>query len=409
MKTSMLAFATDLHDEGLDTVLGNVQERAGVDGLTMAVAYHDARDLFPHNPVHKVRYLEGGAVFFRPDESRYEGLQLQPRVAELARMGDPLGDLCAAADKRGMDVNAWVVFLHSDRLGFTHPECATHNAFGDRYLTDLCPSNPEVRAYASALASDVTRYGVSTILAESLHFHGLAHGYHHERYFEELGTVGTYLLGLCFCAHCLAAARRAGVDAEMVHRSVRDELKRRFAADSSSEGSEELTRDLLATFEDEQLLGYLDARVETVTSLVAEVSAAVGEDTSVAFLDLSGAEKGFATGHPAGDAAPAIGWQVGIDVTALAEECDTVEATGYAADPDRLSFDLDGYRPLLADPSQLGLVLRPMPPDCRSTDNLAAKIALARERGLKRVDFYHYGFCRLRSLDWIRQSLTSGS
>ena len=50
-----------------------------------------------------------------------------------------------------------------------------------------------------------------------------------------------------------------------------------------------------------------------------------------------------------------------------------------------------------------------MPPDCRSTDNLAAKIALARERGLKRVDFYHYGFCRLRSLDWIRQSLTSGS
>ncbi len=401
----MLAFATDLYDEGLDTVLGNVQERAGVDGLTMAVAYHDARDLFPHNPVHKVRYLEGGAVFFQPDETRYEGLQLQPRVAELARMGDPLGDLCAAADKRGMDVNAWVVFLHSDRLGFTHPECATHNAFGDRYLTDLCPSNPEVRAYASALASDVTRYGVSTILAESLHFHGLAHGYHHERYFEELGTVGTYLLGLCFCAHCLAAARRAGVDAEMVRRSVRDELERRFAADGSSEGSEELTRDLLATFEDEQLLGYLDARVETVTSLVAEVSAAVGEDTSVAFLDLSGAEKGFATGHPAGDAAPTIGWQVGIDVTALAEECDTVEATGYAADPDRLSFDLDAYRSLLAEVSRLGLVLRPMPPDCRSAENLAAKVALAREWGLKRLDFYHYGFCRLRSLDWIRQSL----
>lgn len=66
----MLAFATDLYDEGFQTVLGNVQERAGVDGLTMAVAYHGARDLFPHNPVHKVRYLEGGAVFFQPDESK---------------------------------------------------------------------------------------------------------------------------------------------------------------------------------------------------------------------------------------------------------------------------------------------------------------------------------------------------
>jgi hypothetical protein len=405
MDTSMLAFATDLYDEGLDTVLDNVQERAGVDGLTLAVAYHAARDLFPHNPVHKVRYLEGGAVFFRPDESRYEGLQLRPHVAELARAADPLGELCAAAGERGMDVNAWIVFLHSDRLGFTHPECATQNAFGDRYLTDLCPSNPEVRAYARALASDVARYEISTILAESLHFHGLAHGYHHERYFEEPGTVGSYLLGLCFCVHCLAAARRRGVDAEMVQHSVRNELERRFAGDGSDEGSEELARDRLAAFGGEQLLGYLDARTETVTSLAAEVSAAAG--ASLVFLDLSGAEKGFATGHPTGEAAPTIGWQVGIDASALAQECDAIEAIGYAADPDRVRLDLDAYRSLLAAAPRLGLMLRPMPPDCGSADNLAVKVALARERGLERLDFYHYGFCRLRSLDWIRQSLTA--
>ncbi|MBA2533756.1 MAG: hypothetical protein H0V21_01960 [Rubrobacter sp.] len=403
----MLAFASDLCDEGFNTVLGNVQERAGVGGLTMAVAYHDARDIFPHNPVHKVRYLEGGAVFFQPDASRYEGLQLQPRVAELAQTSDPLSDVCAAAGERGMDVNAWVVFLHGDRLGFTHPECAAQNAFGDRYLTDLCPSNLEVRAYACALASDVARYEVSTIFEESLHFHGLTHGYHHERYFEELGAVGTYLLGLCFCVHCLQAARRAGVDAEMVHRSVRDELERRFVNDGGGEGSGELTRDRLAAVGGEQLLGYLDARMETVTSLAAEVSTAAGEATSVAFLDLSGAEKGFATGRPTGDAAPTVGWQTGVDVTALAEVCDTVEATGYAADPSRLGFDLDAYRALVADDSRLGLMLRPMPPDCLSADNLAAKVDLARERGLKRVDFYHYGFCRLRSLDWIQQSLAS--
>jgi hypothetical protein len=246
METSMLAFATDLHDEGLEVVLGNVQERAGVDGVTMAVAYHDARDVFPHNPVHKVRYLEGGAVFFQLDVSRYEGLQLRPRVAELAQTSDPLGALCAAAGERGMDANAWAVFLHSDRLGFAHPGCATQNAFGDRYLTDLCPSNLEVRAYASALASDVARYGVSMIFAESLHFHGLAHGYHHERYFEELGAVGIHLLGLCFCVHCLDAARRTGVDSERVHRSVRDELQRRFVSGSGGVGSEELSRDRLS-------------------------------------------------------------------------------------------------------------------------------------------------------------------
>jgi hypothetical protein len=219
--------------------------------------------------------------------------------------------------------------------------------------------------------------------------------------------VGIYLLGLCFCVHCLDAARRTGVDSERVHRSVRDELQRRFVSGSGGENSEELSRDRLAAFGGEQLLGYLDARIETVNSLAAEVSTAVGEGTSVAFLDLSGAEKGFATGDPTGNAATTVGWRTGVDASALAKVCDTVEATGYAADPSRLGFDLDAYRDLVADDSRLGLMLRPMPPDCRSADNLAAKVVLARERGLKRIDFYHYGFCRLRSLDWIRQSLTS--
>jgi hypothetical protein len=168
-----------------------------------------------------------------------------------------------------------------------------------------------------------------------------------------------------------------------------------------------LSRDGLAAIGGEQLLGYLDARIETVGSLAAEVAAAAGAGTSVTFLDLSGAEKGFATGHPTGDAAPTSGWQMGVDVVTLAEACGSVEATGYAADPDRLGFDLDAYRHLLADASRLGLMLRPMPPDCRSADNLVAKVALARERGLRRIDFYHYGFCRLRSLDWVRQSLTA--
>ena len=408
MESSILAFATDLRDEGVGPVLDNVGNKAGVDGLTMAVAYHDARDIFPHNPVRKVRYVEGGAVFFPPDIARYEGMRLQPRVSELVRTGDPLGELCEAAGERGMSVNAWAVFLHNDRLGFTRPECATQNAFGDRYLTDLCPSNPEVRLYVRTLAADIARYGVSTILSESLHFHGLEHGYHHERYFEELGSIGLYLLGLCFCDHCLEAARRRGVEAKMVYGSVRDELERRFADGSGSEDPEELTREDLEPFGGEQMLGYLDTRTETVTSLVDEVArAASGGGASLTFLDLCGAEKGFATGHPEGEAAPALGWQMGIDVAALAGVCDTVAATGYAADPGRLNLDLDAYEALIPDASQLGLVLRPMPPDCRSADNLAAKVALARERGLGRLDFYHYGLCRLQALDWIRQALAA--
>ena len=153
-----------------------------------------------------------------------------------------------------MGVNAWVVFLHNDRLGFEQPECATQNVFGDRYLTDLCPANPDVRAFAGALASDVAGYGVSNIFAESLNFHGLGHGYHHERYFEDLGEIGTFLLGLCFCEHCLEAAGNAGVDAERVKHSVRGELGRRFEQEPDEETGE-LAREWLEDACGDELLG----------------------------------------------------------------------------------------------------------------------------------------------------------
>lgn len=50
MESSVLAFATDLLDEGADTFFGNLTDRAGVGGVTLASVYHEARDVFPHNP-----------------------------------------------------------------------------------------------------------------------------------------------------------------------------------------------------------------------------------------------------------------------------------------------------------------------------------------------------------------------
>ena len=66
MDTSIFAFATDLADEGVEAVLDNVQHRGGLGGVTVAAAYHEGRDVFPHNPVRKVRFLESGAIFSSP-------------------------------------------------------------------------------------------------------------------------------------------------------------------------------------------------------------------------------------------------------------------------------------------------------------------------------------------------------
>lgn len=407
METSLFAFATDLHDEGVEAVLDNAQRRAGVDALTLAAAYHAARDVFPHGSAGKVRFLEPGAVFFRSEASRYG--RLKPPPSELVSSGgDPLGELCVAAASRGLGVDAWVVFLHSDRLGFEHPDCAPSNAFGDRYLTDLCPAHPDVRAYAVALAGDVASYDVGSIRAEALQFQGLEHGFHHERYFEELGPLPTFLLGLCFCEHCVAAARRRGVDGDGVARLVAAELERALTGGVQLP-DDEPTRAVVAALGGGEMGGYLAARSETVASLARDVAqAAHREGARLTFMDMAGAEKGFATGRPGGGPAAASSWRGGVDLPAVLGAVDELEAIGYAAEPDRLRLDVEAYRALCDDPQQLAVALRPMPPDCRSGANLADKVALVRELGIGQLDFYHYGFMRLRALDWIRAALDGG-
>jgi hypothetical protein len=376
--TSIFCFATDLADEGVATVLDNVRERGGLDGVTVAAAYHEGRDVFPHNPVRKVRFLEGGAVFFEPGPALRE-VRLQPPVSEVARV---LPEVVAS----GLPVRAWTVFLHNGALAEAHPDCAPENAFGDRYVTDLCPAHPDVRTYARALAADVARLGVATICSESLHYHTLEHGYAHERYFVPLGPRVRYLLGLCFCEHCLAAARVQGVDGEAARARARGEIERAFEGEPRDGEPER----------DE----YAQVREHVVTSLVAEVAEAAS-GTPFEFLELSGAVKGYADGRPTGPPSPSIAWQLGVDVEAVARACSGIEAIGYAADPERIRGDLDAY-----GDAAVSVIYRPTAPDCDSPDNLRAKVELARERRLRRVDFYHYGFMRLDALDWIRAALT---
>lgn len=403
METSIYAFASDLHDEGLDHVLDNVQDRAGLGGVTVAAAYHEGRDVFPHNPVRKVRFLESGAVFFWPDPERWRDVRLRPPASELAE-ADVLPRLCSAAAERGLRVNAWTVFLHNGALAERHPECAPENAFGDRYVTDLCPANPDVYAYVCALAADVARLGVAEIVSESLHYPPFEHGYAHERYFIPLGPLARYLLGLCFCVHCLNAARGRGVDGERVRRFAREELERVFAGEP--EAAAELDQDAVAELADGELGGYVKAREDTVRTLVAAVAnAARREGASLASIDLSGAVKGYATGRPTGGPAPELSWQLGVDVGTVAAECDGIEAIAYAADPARLRLDLEAYGSLLPEGRRLSAIVRPMPPDCDSVENLREKVRLVRELGIARLSFYHYGFMRLDALDLIREAI----
>jgi hypothetical protein len=155
-----------------------------------------------------------------------------------------------------------------------------------------------------------------------------------------------------------------------------------------------------------ELAAYLETRAGTVVSLVAEAAeVAAAEKATFAFIDLSGAVKGYATGRPQGGPAADISWQFGIDVGGVAAACGQLEAIGYTADPERLRVDLAAYRAAIGPERRLSVIMRPMAPDCDTAENLAAKLGIARQMDVAEVGFYHYGFMRLQSLDLIRSAL----
>ncbi len=407
MYGTMFVFATDLVDEGLETVLDNLQRRGGLSGVSLAVAYHHARDVFPHNPRRKVIYLEGGTTFFRPNPAEYTDTPLQPVASRLAEERDVLAELVAVCERRGMVVHAWTVYLHNSRLGHLHPDLCQENAFGDRYLSNLCPANPAVRAFARALSRDLARRGARCILSESLSYHGLAHGDHHERYFLKFDARVHFLMSLCFCAFCLRAARETGVDGERLRGWVRAELERFFADQAAETDLAELSRAEAAAMAGGEMAGLLRAREQVVTSLTAEVAQEIarGSDTRLQAFDMSGAARGYATGRPQGGPVLEYAWHDGVDVPALAQMAPGIEAIAYAHAPERVRFDVEAYRRVLPADKPLSLAMRPMLPDVDRPENLAAKVRLARELGIAWIDFYHYGFARLQALDWIRQAM----
>ena len=89
-----------------------------------------------------------------------------------------------------------------------------------------------------------------------------------------------------------------------------------------------------------------------------------------------------------------------VDVAAVATGCDGIEAMGYAANRSWVERDLNTYGGDAAGSSS-----DPSTPDCDSAEQLRAKVEPARDRGLRRVDFYHYGLMRLDALDWIHAAL----
>jgi hypothetical protein len=398
VRHSVYCLPTDVLDEGADAVLETVAERMGVGSVTVAAKYHAVTDVYPHNPVRKLATLAPG-VYYLPNSERYKGEVLKPRPSPNAQGRDVLDELCTAAQRREMGVDAWAVLLHHDE-GSPKEAGLEVNCFGDPKSGALCPANPDVRRFAELVVEDIADYPVDTVRLESAHFHGISHGHHHERLLEVYGEAALFVLGLCFCQWCITRAQEADLDGSRVAATACSSLGRIFGGRLHPRA---LTAEALRELCGEDVLGYLRARQKSVTSLAVHLAETVRRrGRRVSMIDQTVAGEAYATGSRRGDPDVA-GWQFGIDAAALQASSVTVEVTGYL----RKTVDLEeALSPLRGHAgSEFAVILRPGPPDCESAEQLQAKVALATTAGATEVNFYAYGLYRLETLERVKASI----
>jgi hypothetical protein len=377
-----------------ETGVGAAVERflaLGLDTVTIAGSYHAGKFLRPHGRTGKVYFPDDGTVYFKPDLSRYGAIKPVPH-STLSSGQDMVREL-AAQDR--MATNVWLVLLHNTRLGAAHIESTVANAFGDRYVYNLCPSAPEARAYAIGLVRDVTEaYPVSGVSLETPGFLPFAHGFHHEFALNRANRWLDGQLGLCFCPHCMAGAKRAGIAIDALRRQVAADIEAYLRSDV------DFPADMAEAFwtadvrSDGDLRAFLDWRSAVVASLVGEIRDKVRKDATVAVIP--------SVARPTGGA-----WFEGSDLKALAEAAGVIEACFYEPGAERIKADLFDVSRRLRGSGRLRGIVRPAFPDLDSKHEFLMAMRALGAGGLREAAFYNWGHLRDANVDWIAEGLAA--
>lgn len=384
---AIYTYAWDLAETGGEAAVGEFR-KLGLDTVTMAGSYHAGKFLRPHGRTGKVYFPDDGTVYFRADPSLYGDIK--------PVQNGPLGErdiLRELVDTGGIGINVWLVLLHNTRLGMAHPDAVVRNAFGDPYFYNLCPSAPAARQYAVGLARDVTRnYAVRGISMESPGFAPYAHGYHHEFALMKSNRWLENQLGLCFCDHCVKAAEARGIDARRLKAEIASDIEAYLSSDLDYPNDMAEAFWLADVASGGDLAHYLEMRKDIVTSLVAEIRAAVRADAEVAVIP--------SVARPTGGS-----WYEGTDLRALSETAGIIEACFYEPSAERVKSDLFDIRRRMKGKGRLRGILRPAHPDLASRGEFLAAVAALREGGVDDLAFYNWGHLRPANLAWIGDAL----
>jgi hypothetical protein len=382
----MWTYPWDVQDLGLETVSRDLHDRAGLNGINIATAYHAGRFFQPRSPKRKAYFPEDGTIYFEPDPKLWSGRRIVPKVADIVAEGDVLRDLIAQRDRGGLSVACWTVCLHNMRLGLLHPEACTRNAYGDPNYYNLCPSHPDARAYVTTLVKDLSsRYRPDIVQLESPGFMGYAHEFHHEKDGVGLTAEDDFLMSLCFCDSCIAGAAQAGIDASAARKTVRKWIAEAAERAVPEPRWPDFTSHGPDVFGDHpEVEAFVRWRFEPVTSLVSSIRDEADPRTRIDVLDIND------------------GWRSGSDLTSLSRICEGVVFCAYDRAPEMLEADTKEVRAVLSESVKLGVGMRLFHPEMRSADDIVSRSLAAIRAGATEIDYYNYGLVPAARLDWVR-------
>lgn len=375
---SMWSYLWDFVDDGIDETLRDMKDNLGLTALSVATHYHTVEHLRPHTRGDAI-YRADSRLYFTPDEKHWTHSPMRHQVSPIALAGNPLKTLTDRAADVGLDVVSWTLCNHSSWLGERYPDATEQNALGDRYPEALCPANPDVRAFLAALLSDLSHnYKLSLLELESFHYAGtMRHYHHHEKIAIRQGPLNKFLLGVCFCGHCKSRAIRRGVDADAVQATFAEAIRDTFKTGEARPGT-------IASFIDEYPItqGYVDMRVDAVTSLIGELIAASSTPLS-----------------PIVWSSPELGGTVARDIADLAGR---ITVCAYHADPIDTRKAIEDATALVGDVRKLRVGYHVFPPVAPDRATLLRNIEVSLDLGVESFSLYNYGIAARRHLEWVR-------
>lgn len=218
-EVSASLYAWDLHDEGVERVLDNLQEMAAVNSVYLLGVMHPEMrpvggGVFPHNPVRQTWMAEDARCYWHPDVKRYG--RVKPRLSDHAWLSDTdwLRVLTDAGRKRGLKVGVELshAVIDRERMRGEFADMAPRNLQGEvspqggiKWLESPCPNHPATLEYLAAVATDlVANYAIDYLQSCMMTFDPAT---------PDRG-------GGCFCEHCHKAAPEFGFDLEKIQAAL---------------------------------------------------------------------------------------------------------------------------------------------------------------------------------------------